>query len=63
MQWVNDGLYGNMHSWIADSVSNILLQAELPTLMMFMVAARCNKPAVPSKKTRRPADVDQRRDE
>jgi ligand-binding sensor domain-containing protein len=30
VQWINDGLYGNMHSWIAEGVSNVWIQIELP---------------------------------
>ena len=30
VRWINDGLYGNMHSWIAEGVSNVWVQVELP---------------------------------
>lgn len=33
IQWLNDGLYGNTHSWIAGSESNVWAQIELPALM------------------------------
>ena len=33
IQWINDGLYGNTHSWIAGSTSNVWAQIELPELM------------------------------
>ncbi len=29
VQYVNDGLYGNAHSWIADGISNVWIQIEL----------------------------------
>jgi len=32
LAWVQDGLYGNTHSWIADSVSNAWMCLELPSL-------------------------------
>jgi ligand-binding sensor domain-containing protein/signal transduction histidine kinase len=33
IQWLNDGLYGNTHSWIAGSESNVWAQIELPAPM------------------------------
>jgi ligand-binding sensor domain-containing protein len=33
VRWVNDGLYGNTHSWIAEGVSNVWVQIELPEQM------------------------------
>ena len=33
IQWINDGLYGNTHSWIAGSSSNVWVQIELPEQM------------------------------
>jgi ligand-binding sensor domain-containing protein/signal transduction histidine kinase len=37
LAWVQDGLYGNTHSWIADSVSNAWVCLQLPS------AARINR--------------------
>ena len=37
VRWVNDGVYGNMHSWIAEGVSNVWVQVELTE------AARINR--------------------
>ncbi len=34
VQWVNDGFYGNAHSWIAGSSSNVWVQIELPEQML-----------------------------
>jgi ligand-binding sensor domain-containing protein/signal transduction histidine kinase len=34
VQWVNDGFYGNAHSWIAGSSSNVWVQIELPQQML-----------------------------
>ena len=33
VQWVNDGLYGNNHSWIGEGISNVWVQIELPKPM------------------------------
>jgi ligand-binding sensor domain-containing protein/signal transduction histidine kinase len=33
VQWVNDGLYGNNHSWIAEGLTNVWVQIELPEAM------------------------------
>ena len=33
VQWVNDGLYGNNHSWIGEGLSNVWVQIELPRPM------------------------------
>ena len=33
VQWVNDGLYGNNHSWIGEGISNVWVQIELPEPM------------------------------
>lgn len=33
IQWLNDGLYGNTHSWIAGGENNVWAQIELPQVM------------------------------
>jgi ligand-binding sensor domain-containing protein/signal transduction histidine kinase len=33
VQWVNDGLYGNNHSWIGEGLSNVWVQIEFPVPM------------------------------